>query len=316
MTLASDERTTAMVAPLYTLNPNEINKTVEEVKTPLDIHKFNNLKQFSNALQQLCQKNRKIKQSKKKKQKVDIETLHRPSSGYVQQETIFSALQKCLSTGEEKFWSKEGFDILLGNNYITAGLDDDKVFQCIWKYKAYSSFKEMAKSYIVVPEKYIIKTLKTMLLSSDENFPPPHGVAENISFIVLLPVNKVVLKDYLKLLSVNEALLLLQCLHYLLKVVSPAINMQLPLGKSIDEDVSESKVVMWLDLVMTAHLMVFTTTPTLNPLISEIKSTLKKQQMFYGDVGKLNSYLQCLKEGGKTLPEKVIGGYTIETIYM
>ena len=258
-------------------------------------------------------------------QKVDV-PCYRPLSGYVPQESIFSALQTCMTS--ESFWSKEGLDILLENKYITPGLDDDVIFECILKYKSFSSLKFLAKSFNVVPEKYVIKTLKTIISMVDIggakplhtklysiDCPVTEDIAVNLTYVMLLPVNKVSLREYLKLLTADEALVLLQCLHFLLYAISPALLNKSTKTITFDEGITESKVVMWLDLLLTAHLMVFTTSPTLSPLVSDISMTIRKQQLFYHDVTQLGSCLRYLKET-KTQPEKLMGEYTIETIRM
>jgi len=322
MKLAADPN----VASYFVLKPKR-SATVAKTHKPVELSKFKTLKDFTHQLESFIHKTTTIKITpegfQQKKRKVDV-TTHRPTAGYVPQETIFAGLEKCISN--EEFWSKEGLDALLSNNCITPGINDDAVFKCIWKYNAYSSFKAMVVSYQIVPDKYILQSLKcllnnvpagevTALMSNLQTdvFSVPPGFVLDLSYIVLLPFNTSSLKDYMKLLTVDEALKLMQCFYFLLHLVSPALVTKCTDTNLIDEGVTERKVVLWLDLVLTAHIVVFTTSPSLSPIISDIKKSLQRQQVFYQNVGKMTPYLEYIKES-KTLPEKIIGEYSIETI--
>lgn len=288
---------------------------------PLDLEKCGTLKVFSKQLEKYA-KRYKEQVPQKKRQKVS-EFSFLPSSGYVPQEIIFSALRKCLTV--EGFFSAKGLGVLLENMYITPGVDDDLIFEVILKYKAYSLLNIIAKTFNVVAEKHIVRTLKGILhgVSIDESkslctnlytvdCPVPSIVISNLIGVLKLPLNKVGLKDYLKLLTLNEALAFLQCLIYILHRVSPAL-VQGPLkDKLVDEGITESIVVIWLDLLLTAHLMAFATSNTLPSLINDIRLCIQKQKFYYSQISQLWSLLLCLK-GGKSL-EKPIAKYTIENI--
>lgn len=320
MTLAANPN----VATYYSLK-GAPNKTVKLIPKSIELGNFQSLEEFSQQLANFIQRSTSISLDNKHKKKKVESVSHRPSAGLIPQEMIFAALEKCATN--EEFWCKTGLDILLSNNCITPGINDDVVFQLIWKYKAYSSFKEMAKSYQIVPEKYILQSLKcllknvplseavalhTKLENVDDDFRIPAFVLD-LSYIVFLPVNVALLKDYMKLLTVDEALVLLHCYHFLLHVVSPALPSTCRDAKNIDGDVMEKRLITWLDLILTAHLVVFTTTPTLVTAVSDIRKTLSHQKAYYEQIGKLTSYLEYINKS-KTLPEKIIGDYSIETI--
>jgi len=162
--------------------------------------------------------------------------------------------------------------------------------------------------------KYVGLKLNNMESGILELGPVP-DILINISYIVQLPINKIALKDYLKLLTIEEASFLFQSLRFLLYSISPALANQTTtvIRKSFDDSMKESKIVIWLDLLLTAHLMVFTTDPKLSPLITTMQNTINRQQMFYKNVAELGPCLKFL-EGNMTLPQKAIGEYTLETI--
>jgi len=318
---------TPRASPIYLLKGSRDIETMETevISMSLDLRKFNTLKEFTTELEKYARRNKK-QIPQKKKQKIS-EFSYMPSSGYVPQELIFSALRKCMTN--ETFWSAKGLDILLENNYITPGYDDELIFNCILKYKSYKSLKLIARSFEVVADKYIIKTLKSILDSVvlDESkllhtklfsidCPVSDKVIADLSYTMLLPVNKMSLKEYLKLLTLNEALMLLQCFNFMLHIVSPAL-VKGPLKSKWCEEVTESLVVTWLDLLLTAHLMAFATSQTLHSVIPDISLCIKKQQYYYSNISRLASFLRYVKEE-RTIEtmQKPIGKYTIETITM
>jgi len=317
-------------SPIYRLKENQDVETMEAevISISLDLQKFNTLKEFTTELEKYGRRNKK-QIPQKKKQKVS-EFSYMPSSGYVPQELIFSALRKCMTN--EAFWSAKGLDILLENNYITPGFDDDLIFSCILKYKSYTSLKLIARYFEVVADKYIIKTLKSILKSVviEESrslhtnlysigCPVSDKVIADLSYTMMLPVNKMSLKEYLKLLTLNEALIFLQCLNFMLHIVSPAL-VEGPLKSNLceGEEITERLVVMWLDLLLTAHLMSFATSQTLHSLIPDIRLCINKQQCYYSNISRLASFLRYVREERTTIEnmQKPIGKYTLETITM
>jgi len=315
---------TPHASPIYLLNKNRDIETVEAevISMSLDLTKFKTLKDFSNELEKYARSNKKQMPQKKKKLS---HFSYMPSSGFVPQQLIFAALRKCLAN--KTFWSSKGLQVLLENSYITPGFDDGLIFECILKYKSYASLKLIAKSFDVVGEQYILKTLKSILncVVVDEakplhkklyttDCPVADSIIVDLSYAMLLPVNKMLLKEYLKLLTLNEALILLQCFNFMLHLVSPAL-VKGPLNcKLFDEGMTENRVVMWLDLLVAAHLMAFATSHTLQSLIPEMRLFVRKQQYYYSHISQLASLLSYIREG-KTI-EKPIGQYTIETITM
>jgi len=145
--------------PIFVLKTSEDGITTVETKTELDTSKFNSLKDFSEELEKYSSSSNntstKKKKKKQKKQEIDEKldedvTNLKPSCSFVTHEFISSLLNKCLTT--EQFWSKEGFDSLLKNRHITIGVDDELIFDCIFKYKSYTSLKVLADSVIAIQE--------------------------------------------------------------------------------------------------------------------------------------------------------------------
>merc|ERR1711973_829474 len=134
---------------------NDIETVTSEVGpiTP-DVQNIHNLKKFTKELQKFANRYKK-QQPQRKKQKLEFAFI--PSSAYISQELIFSALRKCVAN--EEFWSSKGLHVLLENKYIMAGYDDDLLFQCIIKYKSFSLLKLVAQTFHVVADRYVVKVL-------------------------------------------------------------------------------------------------------------------------------------------------------------
>merc|ERR1712142_587024 len=237
---------------------------------------------------------------------------------------MFSALRRCIENAE--FWSSEGLQKLLEDDYVMPGYDDDTIFQCIIKYKSFDLYKLISQTFPTVNNKHIVNSLKTILhdvvveeriesLHRDGYFgecPVPEQVLANISYVMLLPVDVSSLKDYLKLLTVDDAILLLQCFVFMLHVVSPALEKDPSKSTLFDGQITERRVVVWMDLILSAHLMALSSLSDVERLMSDITLCIQKQQFFYKELSELSILLQHFQENKK--PQKYDEAYTIEKI--
>merc|ERR1711973_197086 len=301
---------------------NDIETVTSEVGpiTP-DVQNIHNLKKFTKELQKFANKYKK-QQPQRKKQKLEFAFI--PTSAYISQELIFSALKKCMVN--ENFWSAKGFQMLLENKYIMAGYNDALVFECIIKYKSFSLPKFVAQTFQVVGDKYVVQVLAAILhnIAVDDSAEvaqkgryysdcPVSDIAiADMSYAMVLPVNKTSLRESLKVLTLDEALITLQCLVYMLHVVSPALARDATKSSKFDGRMTEGQIVMWIDLLLSAHLMGFASTHILESLISDINLCIQKQLNYHTQVAELASFLKHAKSGN--IVEQPIGKYAVETI--
>jgi len=330
-----DTDTVQQVVPLYSLSGTHSVKPIPQaksciVKSLLDIEKFDSLNDFNVELQKYRTDTRKKSQNKKQKLETKDGKGHAHSpilpSSYLPEEVIHSALEKCLRS--KSFWSKDVFDSLLESGYFAPGLHT-VIVECIIMYESFSSLQILSRSGPVVAEKHIVKLLKSVVAAMPASViqalhsklcttecPIDADIALNLSYIMLLPFDKVSLREYLKLLSLDEALVLLQFLHHSVWTRSPAVYRDPALAKSepYDEGLTEAKVVFWLDLVLTAKLMGFITSPTLSLLLKGLQKTVTRQKLFYKEVSSVGACLRLLESmEGKKGPD-LIRRYQIETI--
>jgi len=306
---------------IYRLTDKNDIETVTTDVGPPDLQNIRNLKKFTKELQKFANRY-KQQQPQKKRQKLEFAFI--PSSAYISQELIFSALRKCVAN--EEFWSSKGLHVLLENKYIMAGYDDDLLFQCIIKYKSFSLLKLVAQTFHVVADRYVVKVLAAILhnIALDASVEIAHqsryysdcpvadSAIADMSYAMTLPVNKTTLRDSLKVLTLNEALITLQCLVYMLHVVSPALAEDATKRSKFDAGMTEGRIVLWMDLLLSAHLMGLATTPVLDSLIPDINLCLQKQLNYHSQFSELATFLKHAKMGsGKEQP---IGKYAVETI--
>jgi len=307
------------VAPIFQLNANYELETLASEATALDAHlrKAASLKEFADELQLFAKRNR----IQLPPQKTDSRL---PTTGFVRQGHMFSALRRCIENAE--FWSSEGLQKLLEDDYVMPGYDDDTIFQCIIRYKSFNLYKLISQTFPTVNNKHIVNSLKTILhdvvvderiesLHRDGYFgecPVPEEVLVNISYVMLLPVDGDSLKDYLKLLSVDDAILLLQCFVFMLHVVSPALEKDPLKSAMFDGPITEKRIVAWMDLLLSAHLMALSSLSDVERLMSDITLCIQKQQLFYNELSELGTLLQHFQENTK--PQKYNEAYAIETI--
>jgi len=307
------------VAPIYQLNADYKLQTLASEATTLDSHlqKAVGLKEFAQELQQFAKRNR----IQLPPQKTDSRL---PTTGFVRQGHMFSALRRCIENAG--FWSSEGLQKLLEDDYVMPGYDDDTIFQCIIKYKSFDLYKLISQTFPTVDDKHIVNSFKTILhgvvveeriesLHRDGYFgecPVAEQVLVDISYVMLLPVDGGSLKDHLKLLTVDDAILLLQCFVFMLHVVSPALEKD-PLKSALfDGQITERRVVVWMDLILSAHLMALSNLSDVERLMSDITLCIQKQQFFYNELSQLGILLQHFQENTK--PQKYDEAYAIETI--
>jgi len=295
--------------------------TAEAAPNIPNVQNMHNLKKFTKELQKYANRY-KQQQPQKKKQKLEFTFI--PSSAYISQELIFSALRRCIT--DENFWSEKGLQGLLENKYIMAGYNDDIVFQCIIKYRSFSLLTLVANTFHVVADKYIIRVLAAILvnIAADGSVEVAHksryhsdcpvsdSAIADMSYAMTLPVNKITLKESLKVMTMDEALITLQCLVYMLHVVSPALAEDATKRSKFDARMTEDRIVLWIDMLLSAHLMGFATTPILDSLISDISLCLQKQLNYYSQVSELVSFLKHATSGNNG--EQPIGKYTVESI--
>jgi len=311
-------------APIYQLTEDCKLETLSPQAKNLesDLQKAGSLKDFANELDNFVRGTRTKLPIQMNK---DRDT-YPPISGIVRQGLIFSALRKCIE--RKGFWSSEGLKSLLKGGYVMPGYDDDVVLECIIKYKCFAVFQCISQIFTTVDGKYVAKSLKAILdgvyvsheiecLHKDGRFadcPVPTKVISDISHVMLLPVDPASLKDYLKLLTVEEAVLLLQCFVFMLHAVSPALERNLRKSTKFGANMTEAKIIMWMDLLISAHLIAFSSLDTLERLISDITLCVKKQQFYYGEICELKTILGYFCERGKKVKVEPVGKYSIETI--
>jgi len=295
-----------------------------------DLENLKSLKDLTRELEKYETGNKKqLQPPPKKKKKVDLPKVQIdlpviPSSAYVSQERIFSVLQNSISN--EKFWSESSLRMLLENKYIVPGHNDDVVFNCIIKYKSFSLLKLVAQNFHIVTDKHVIRILSAILngVTLEEataaaqtshyysDCPVSESVVADLSYAMVLPVNKTTLSNSLKVLTLDESLILLQCLVFMLHVVSPALAKDVEKSSKFDDGMTEGRIVLWLDALLTAQLMSFATSHTMEVVMPDIKLCIQKQQNYYSQIAELASFLQHMRNG-KSI-EKPVGLYTIENI--
>lgn len=241
---------------------------------------------------------------------------------------IFTALRRCLTS--DKYWSESAFTTLLENKHIQAGYQDDVVFQCITKYKCFSLLKLIRQTFHVVADKHVVRVLSAVLqnIASTESAalhsaqksryysdcPVSDGALVDLTLALTLPFNKATLRDSLKALTLEEALLALHCLVYMMHVVSPALAPNTEKSSRFDAGMTEMCVVMWIDMLLTAHLMGLVTTPSFHTLIPDIMLCVQKQLTYHKEIGSLSAMLQRVMAG--PVRRAPIGNYVIEMIQM
>jgi len=305
--------------PIYQLNASYKLETLASEATTLDsdLHKAVSLKEFAEELQQFAKRNR----IQLPPQKTDSRL---PISGFVRQGHILSALRRCMENAG--YWSSEGLRKLLEDDYVMPGYDDDIIFQCIIKYKSFDLYKFISQTFPTVANKHIVNSFKSILhgvvveeriksLHRDGYFgecPVPEQVLVNISYVMSLPVDVASLKDYLKLLTVDDAILLLQCFVFMLHVVSPALEKDLLKSALFDGQITERRIIVWMDLILSAHLMALSNMSDVERLMSDITLCIQKQELFYNELSELEILLQHFQDNKK--PQKYDELYSIETI--
>ncbi|XP_057310908.1 nucleolar protein 11-like [Hydractinia symbiolongicarpus] len=317
------------VAALYTLEKPKKEKTVwtSEVTTAKESAIFKNVEEYQTLDNLAKQLDAYVLATEKalRKRKYDDENLRlsHPSCSYVTESCLRAALQRCKR--DPKFWSKNGLEYLIKNNYISKSLQGD-VFSCIFQYNVIDLLKISVRHIKGISEKCIVKCLKHIIKSVDKSdidkltltlswdgCPVDLDVAKILLCMIPVSFDETCMTEYLKLLTADEALVFLQFLHYILAVVSPALISNCITDIDVPKEITEKKVFSWVNCLLSAQLMTFNTSPTLKQLVPELKKTLSRLGNFYSDVASLAPYLEHFKSD-RVLPKKVHGKYTIETI--
>lgn len=324
------EQSTQHVAPLYTLiNPSTKFKSLEENVSNIiedneyeSVNQFKSLQDLSKELELYAEKSKKVV-CRKRKQHSESESILKPFSSYVTEGCITSALRKC--NNNESFWSVVGLKSLISNHYITQA-SHAAMFDCIFKYNSIDVLETLVLNNYKISEKYLIQSIKHIVRSVQkteieqlsltlmwESCPVKENIAKELCYVIAFEFDEIYMKEQMKLLNADEALVLIQFLHYILYIESPALISDVSTDIEVSKHISESKILSWLDALLTTQLMIFATSPSLKDLISQLNKTITRQKQFYRDVSKLAPYLKHLKKN-YTLPKKSVGKYTIETV--
>lgn len=325
----TSENSSQQVAPLYSLvNPSEKSKSLEdnieniiEEKEFKTINQFKCLEELSKELEIYAEQNKKVLSRKRKHNESKV--IQKPFSSYITEGCICSALQKCKEN--KSFWSVVGLKSLISNHYVTQG-SHAVMFDCIFKYNSIDVLKTLATNNYKISEKYLVQSVKHIVRSVKktdidnlslsliwESCPVDVLIAKKLCYVVAFEFDEVYMKEQMKLLNGDEALVLLQLLHYLLYIVSPALISNIDTDIEVSKDINENMIICWIDALLTAQLLIFTTSPTLKQLVSQLNKTISRQKQFYRDVSMLAPYLNHFKKH-YNLPKKSVGKYTIETV--
>lgn len=276
----------------------------------------------------------KCKGRKKRKRKYNSEdegNLTKEDSACVSHlipEPVFGhILSRCHT--DESFWSETAMKSIIYSKSLPRRFYP-LVFKCLFKYNALDLLEACTSSLANVPEacivdsvKYLVRsdaTDKSSMKASSETLRlvtcPVSSPASGYLLIVLtFSFDDHTLQSELARLTQNEALVLIQYLRYLLALASPALySSHIADNVNIPESLTEKKILIWLELLLTTHLLSFVSSPSLRPLLMEIRKTFRHQIRFYKDLHSVGPYLEYFHKPFTLPPRSAIGIYTFETI--
>ena len=222
----------------------------QKLKTYTDPKSFKSLDDLHEKLQKLIDAN--TNESRKRKLDENVQP-RKPKAYYITETCLYRCLQRSLS--EESFYSKTALSFLMKHQFITTVVHD-LVVDCIIKYKNISLLKpgilkfklneslvlKLLKSIINKMNPEITETIqKNIMLDGDL---VDDSVVKEIGYILSLEVDMSLIREQLKLLLANEAVVLIQLLRTFLFKVSPAFPGKFELDKKEYKKVTEKKVIV------------------------------------------------------------------------
>jgi len=313
---------------LYTIDFPE--KETEHGIDECNILPQRKLKKFTNpdsfgTLDDLCQELEKFMNTERKvgeKRKLDKKKTNVKSrSFYITETCLCKCLERCIN--EKGFYSIQSLKYLIKKKLITSALHGLLV-ECFMKYDDIGLIQIIStcirlKEYLVVKvllnvmgkmesgtcEQIILnQDLNTCLVSTD--------ILQRLLYIISMEIDFTILKEQFKLVVAKEAMTLLKILQYILNQVSNALEKDPDFALNV-QNITEKKVLGWLDSLVSAHTMTFATSPLMKSSIQNLDTSTKKQIEYYRTIGELFPYLDVLQKSYE-LPSRRLELYSIEVI--
>jgi len=284
-----------------------------------------------------------VKKKKKKKKKfnentehtenpdnsqLNAETQNEPRQRYVIPESTFErVMEKCIE--DKQFWSTQAMKYIIDQKMLPRRCYK-YLFHCIKLHRAFDLLEECSQNLKNVPEAITMDFVRFLIkkYSEDKDLieklsqslnvmecPISKKVANYLCHLLAFPFHQLRMHEQMNKLSQNEALILLQFLHYILYLISPALYGDTSVNAlDVPEKLNEKQVLRWIESLLDGHLISFTMSSTLRPLVQEISKTTKRQIRFYRDIATLAPYLEHLQKAYPLPEADTVGVYKYEQI--
>lgn len=250
----------------------------QKIKTFTDPATFKSLDDLCEKLKQLIDKH------SSRKRKLNETFVHKkPLTYFITESCMYKCLERCLN--EDKFYSKDGLDFLIYNQFVTSVIHTVMV-KCIMKYgdlyllRAFNM--KLKESLILELLKYVIKDIVAEEVQnlqksfSLETIEIKSEIVDKVTIVLSLELDFEKMREQLKLLLANDAITLLQLLRYILFQVSPAFYGD-PSCICFKSELTEKMVVRWIDSLISAQMISFATSPIAKPIVEELNANISDQ---------------------------------------
>jgi len=292
-----------------------------------NIQTFNDYESFK-TLEDLCEQLREYEEetrpgpvprkemNKSKKKRSKKRKLYR-----VTDSCLCKCLERCIN--DETFYSVKSVRYLIKKDLITSLLHK-LVVECYMKYDDLELLQTIV-SKLDINEEFVVQIVQFVLKNMDEetcrclldneqmeSCGVYKTILKRLVAILTVEVQKNSLKEQLKLLESKEAMVLLKILQYLVKQVSLSVNGDEKFKIDIS-GISEMKILVWIDALISAHTITFATNNSMKSTIKDLGSIANDQLRFYQTINELTPFVDVFEKVFELPPPKR-QHYSIETI--